>query len=339
MTRKREQPHSRERAHDSERWPVISNLDLRSKQQRHAIPFGAAGWWPRDDDNERIANKLVEIRDAECAMARSEGRAWLGLGSRQYAYRLKARGFIFADQRKLDKDDFNRVGRILVRMRRAGWIDWRDVSDGRGIFHQPVAYSDNSERCHMLAIYARAMSHDRMEGQKTIPELAVETEGLYNLIYDIADRYGARSNGLQGQSAVGPRRKLAERVAQRWERRVRTRVLCVADYDRHGDLILGAVAADAAQHLRDKGIEPDFCLQVIRIALTQRQISEHDIPLAEKDGRLVQEAEALPTDVLRAEVDAALRDTLDMKLFDRIAREKQHEIAKLAQKIGRLRVD
>jgi hypothetical protein len=177
------------------------------------------------------------------------------------------------------------------------------------------------------------MSHDRTEGQKIVPELAVETEGLYNLIYDIADRYGARSNGLQGQSAVGPRRNLAERVARRWARRVRTRVLCVADFDRHGDIILETIAADAAQHLCDSGIEPDHCLQVNRVALTERQISEHDIPLVEKDGRLVQEAEALPTNVLRAEVDAALRDTLNMRLFQRIARKKRSEIVALHRQI------
>jgi hypothetical protein len=40
----------------------------------------------------------------------------------------------------------------------------------------------------------------------------------------------------------------------------------------------------------------------------------------------MQEAEALPTDVLRAEVKAALEWTLDMKLFRRIARENQSEI-------------
>ena len=102
--------------------------------------------------------------------------------------------------------------------------------------------------------------------------------------------------------------------------------------------ILDAVALDAAQHLRDMGIDPpEQCLEVQRVALTTRQISAHDIPTVEKDGRQVQEAEALPTDVLRDEVEAALRDTLDMDLFDRVAQEKAPEIARLAAKIRRLR--
>lgn len=187
------------------------------------------------------------------------------------------------------------------------------------------------------------MIHARLEGQKIVPELAVETQGLYNLIYDIADRYGARSNGLQGQSSTTARYKLAQRVAQRWKRqRVRTRVLGVADYDKHSDEILAAVAADAAQHLRDMGlpVDKERILQFKRVALTERQIDEHNVPtvtVETEDGqsREVQEAEALPTSILRAEVEAAIRDTLDMKKFDRVAREKKREIDAFVQAVRR----
>jgi HAMP domain-containing protein len=51
----------------------------------------------------------------------------------------------------------------------------------------------------------------------------------------------------------------------------------------------------------------------------------------------VQEAEALPTNVLRDEIEAALRDTLNMDLFDEVASDKQDEIDALAQEIRRLR--
>jgi hypothetical protein len=319
------------------RWAVISNSDLRRRQTQLDRPFGSAAWRPKDDDNERIAKRLVKIRDHERDMALAQKRDWLGLGVRQYCYRLKARGFIFADATQLGKEHFVRVERILSRMRRAGLIDWRDVTDGRGIEHVPFAFRDNGARITTLARFAKQMSHERMSDQRVVPELAVETEGLYNLIYDLADRYGAQSRGLQGQSSIGARYELAQRVAQRWMKRARTRVLCVADYDKHGDEILGAIAADTAQHLRDMQIAPDDCLQVVRVALTQAQIDEHGIPTAEKDGRLVQEAEALPTDVLRAEVEAALRDTLDMTLFERVARKKQREIDALVRALKKLR--
>jgi hypothetical protein len=72
------------------------------------------------------------------------------------------------------------------------------------------------------------------------------------------------------------------------------------------------------------------------VALTARQIREHNIPKVKKDGRDVQEAEALPTDVLRAEIEAALRDTLDMRLFERMARSHQPEIDALVRKVRRL---
>ena len=84
-------------------------------------------------------------------------------------------------------------------------------------------------------------------------------------------------------------------------------------------------------------IEPDDCLEFIRVALTERQCKKHKIPLVEKDDRLVQEAEALPTDVLRAELEAALSATLDMDLFDDVARKKRKEIDELVRKIRRLR--
>jgi hypothetical protein len=312
----------RDLAHD--RWPIISLRDERSIQTQRDTPFGSAPWNPNSEDNKRIARMIIEIRDQERDMARRDGRDWLGIGPRQYAYRLKARGFIFADPSRwkdgkpeLTKEHFRSVERIVGRMRRAKKIDldWADVVDGRGIEHIPPAYRDNNERIAQLEIWAAEMRH-----------------------IQLADRYGARARGLQGQSAIGPRYELAQRVARRFARGVRTRVLCVADYDKHGDQILAAFAVDTAQHLRDMRIEPDDCLQVIRVALTQRQCDDHEIPLAEKDGRSVQEAEALPTDVLRAELEAALRDTLNMKLFDRIAKKKKTEIDALVQKVRRLRV-
>jgi hypothetical protein len=177
-----------------------------------------------------------------------------------------------------------------------------------------------------------------MEGQKIVPELVVETEGLYDLIYDLADRYGVRHTGFKGQSGVTVRYDLAQRVRERWSRKVRTRIFGAVDYDKAGDETLEAAAADVAQHLRDMGINPDKCFEVRRVALTERQISEHDIQKIEKDGRQVQEAEALPTDVLRAEVEAALRNTLDMELFDSVAQDKAPEITRFAARIRRLRV-
>jgi len=323
---------------DSERWPVISNHDQRSDRARQNRPFGAAPWNPRDPDNWRIYEKSVEVRNRERSMAEEQGREWRGLGSRQYAYRLKAAGFLFADETKLGKEHFERVERILVRARRAERcdLDWADVSDGRGISHEPDAYRDNADRIITLAQIATSqMPHDRMEGQLVMPELVVETEGLYNLIYDIAERNGARHTALQGQSSAGMRYDLADRVGARWAiKRIRTRVLCVVDYDDPADAILNAVAADTAAHLKDGwGIDADDCLEVIRVAVTLRQIKEHKLPLGEKDGRFVQEAEALPTDVLREEVEAALRDTLDMEKFARIAQKKGAEIRRLVRQI------
>jgi hypothetical protein len=336
---------------DDKRWPSVSLLDLRSRDARRIRPFGSIEWAPQggeDSDNWRMAQRFIEIRDAERAMARSDKRAWLGLGPRQYAYRLKARGFVFNAATKnfpagaeFGKDHFERAGNNLGLMRRAGLIDWDDVADGRGIEHVPVEFRDNSERIETLAeIVRKQMRHIQLEGQKIAPELWVETEGLYNLIYDLADRYGAESHGVQGQSSITARRKLAERVARRWRRgKVRTRILCVADYDIHGDHILAAIAADTAQHLRDMGlpVDQEQILQVHRVALTEQQIVEHKIPIVKKDGRDVQEAEALPTDELRREVEAALKATLNMTLFDRVAKKKKTEIDALVQKIRRLR--
>jgi hypothetical protein len=325
---------------DSLRWPVISNDDLRSKKARQNRPFGAAPWKARDPDNSRICERLIKIRDRERAMSKKQWRKWRGLGPRAYAYRLKAAGFIFADATTLTKEHFERVERILGRMRRDPGIkfDWADVDDGRGKSYQPSGYRDNAERIEELGeIVETDMPHIRLEGQPVVPELVVETEGLYNLIYDIAERYGARHTALQGQSSITMRYKLAQRVADRWKGGIRTRVLGVVDYDKEAGEIVGAVAADPAQHLRDMGIDPAKCFKVIRVAVTEWQIRDLKIPFAEKDGRLVQEAEALPTDFLREEVKAALRDTLDMDLFDRVAEQKAAEIDDLVQRLNGLR--
>jgi hypothetical protein len=341
--KRKPKPRNRHHGGESGRWPEISLLDTRQRSVRLNRPFGSAPYNPTDWDKHRIIKSCIKIRDAERLMAERDGRDWLGLGPRQYAYRLKAAGFLFADQTELGKDDFASVQKILVRMRRDPDIDFafEDTSDGRGIEHVPAAYADNTERIETLAIWAERMPHDRMEGQKVVPELWIETEGLYNLVYDLADQYGARARALQGQSSITARYKLAKRVMQRWKQGVRTRILCVSDFDKHGDHILRAVAADTAEHLRDMGlpVDQECILRVTRVALTERQIREHDIPTAEKEGRPVQEAEALPTDVLRDEIEAALGDTLNMALFKRVARQKQGEIDDLVQRIECLHED
>ena len=330
--------HRRAVDFDFKRWPLVSLRDNRSEAARANRPFGMAKWNPRDDDNRRIAEKLIEIRDAGVIEVQAENREWFGIGSRGYAYKLKARGFEFADHRVLTKADFERVERILVRMRRAGIINWEDVRDGRGIVNEPFACKNNRERIEQLAEWTNRLSHDRMIGQAIVPELVVEAKDLYYDIYDLADRYGARSTCNAGAASVAARYQLAQRTAERWRRGIQTRALGIPDHDKAGDETVGAVAADVAQHLRDMGIiDPDECLQVATVALTPWQIRNYDIPLAEKDGRRVQEAEALETNVLRAELEAALRATLDMDVFDRVAQEKAPEITRLSMKIPRLR--
>jgi hypothetical protein len=334
----------------NECWPSVSIIDKRSPETRRRRPFGSKEWNPTDEDNMRIRDDSIAIRNKERGMAERDGRDWRGLGPRQYAYRLKAAGFVFEDPRnwkegkpELTKAHFARVEEKLGLMRRDPRIDfsWEDVADGRGIEHTPYEFQNNAKRLQTLEILAAQMSHIRLEGQKIVPELYVETEGLYNLVYDIADHYGARARALQGQSSITARYRLAERVAKRWfSGKVRTRVLCVVDYDKAGDQIAAAVAADAGEHLRDMQLAVDKMqmLQVNIVALTKRQCDDRDIPLVEKEGRLVQEAEALPTDILRTEIDDALQATLDMELFASIAKDKQSEIDTLARKIRRLRL-
>ena len=337
---KRKRTTHREPAHDG-RWPIIALVDERPLQLQRDTPFGQAKWTPRggeESDNARIAAAIIETRDRERDMARRDGRQWRGLNSRQYGYRLKTRKFKFLSGEKLDKQHFRTIERIVARMRRCGILDWGDVVDKRGTFHEPLEFEDNCERAATLPLWAaRDMPHVRLEEQPIIPELVVETLGLYDLIYDIANKYGARTNGLEGQSIIGMRRKLADRVARRWRQdNAHTRVLCVADLDKAGDVILRTVAADTAQHLRDMGlpVDKEQILQFRRVALTQRQCDDHEITLVEsEDGRLVQEAEALPTEILRPELEAAFEDTLDMDLFARVAKKKQPEIDEFARKI------
>ena len=68
----------------------------------------------------------------------------------------------------------------------------------------------------------------------------------YDLIYDLAGRYGVRHTGFKGQSGVTIRYDLAQRVRERWSRKVRTRVFGAVDYDKAGDETLEAAVADVA---------------------------------------------------------------------------------------------
>jgi hypothetical protein len=321
-------------------WLELSLEDTRNPRARGNRPFGMAPWNPQRE-TRRLLEAVLAVRDNEKAMAAADGRDWLGLGPRQYAYRVKATGFTYANGTIFDKDHFARVETVLARARRVGQVDWEDVSDGRGTAHEPYAYRDNDQRLDTLAYWAGDLSHDRLAGQDYVPELFVETEGLYNLVYDLADRYGVRAMTAGGQSSIDLRYRLAERVRARADRlRVTTVVLAFVDYDEAGDHIVGAVAKDAGAHLRATGHE-DW-LEVVQVALTPALIARLGIPTVTKTTasgaiRLIQEVEAVPTGTLRQELQDAIEHYLDMDAFTELAEQRQPEVDRLVYRLQQLK--
>jgi hypothetical protein len=161
-------------------------------------------------------------------------------------------------------------------------------------------------------------------------------------VYDLADRYGVRSMTGAGQSSIDRRYRLANRVLVRANRGRDTIVLALADYDLHGDAIVAAVAADTAAHLR-AGVE-DRHLRVVQLALTPALITRLGIPTITNTyetgvTREVQQAEAVPTTVLREELQAALEHFIDMATFRAAEERRGAELERLVEAVRDLDIE
>lgn len=234
---------------------------------------------------------------------------------RQVFYRLVAERLIANTQ-----SDYTVLSRLTAAARREGTfpalVD-RTRSIERALrFRSPA---------HGLEVLARSYRRDRLEGQKVLPMIVVEKATLVAQVYDwFGDPWGVPVAALRGYASESYEREILDVVDEEVDTSTRdVELLYCGDFDPTGEDIPRAFEVNTGLVLR-------------RIALDREQVERYDLPPAmgkatdsraaafmERHGQLVQvELEALPPDVLRDLLRAALVALVDTTTIDD-ARERE----------------
>jgi hypothetical protein len=262
------------------------------------------------------------------------------LTARQVFYRLVAT----VDYPKTE-NGYERLQEHLANFRRAGIIGFDVIRDDGGIVESPLEWSSPEHFLEVAERLARDGQGVRLEGQPRWIEVWCEAGGMVPQLARAVGGYGVTVYSAGGFDSVTLKYEAAVRIAARG---VPTVVIHVGDLDRSGLSLVQAAAEDvdaftAGLAIASDGagppIDPAGVVTFKRAVLTIDQAERLGLPTAPpkttdkrfawtvggaldvrteaawvEDHGTVQ-AEALPPDVLAAEVRQAVETELDMDAF------------------------
>lgn len=191
---------------------VAETTASRNKRSR---PVGYAPWNPR-------AGTLESLEQIQSVL--DDHREYWPITPRQVLYRLMGRN-------QATKDDADRIGDYVVRGRRAGFIRWDAIGDGRTESAVPVVCDDPEAFFAEMRESASVYRLDRQEGQPVYIEMVVEAAGAVDQVFRTTADYGVPVYSGSGFVAVDALRQVVLRAELR---DVPTLVLVAGDYDPAG---------------------------------------------------------------------------------------------------------
>jgi hypothetical protein len=285
---------------------------------------GYADWTPR-------AKSRVLLDQVDAVL--DEYAAHLPLTVRQIFYRL-------VGNHGYDKTElaYDRLGELLNRARRARLVDFGAIRDDGVTAKIPLAFTSREAFIATAKRLAANYKMDRQAGQAQYIELWVEAAGMVPMLAEVVGDYGVPTYSCGGFDSLTAKHDAAERIAGR---DVPTLVLHVGDHDPSGLAMFNAVAEDVEAMAAEEYGEVSF----ERVAVTVEQIRRLNLPTAPAkahDKRSVWvgggtvQAEALPPDVLTAEVRQAVVSLIDLDALAEVQRQEAVEGDRVAADIDAL---
>lgn len=254
---------------------------------------------------------------------------------RQCYYALFSRGYIVNSD-----PSYRKVVSALVIGRQCGLIDWEWIED-RTRRPRVIGMWDNLK--DFLTAVKRSYTRNVWLNQsETYFEFWVEKDALSGIFSDMVDQYGVTLNVGRGYDGWSSIRAAAQRFKPYVDEGKEVKIFYYGDFDPSGE--------DMVRSLRDRlselGCEPE----IIKRAITQEDIEEHDLPPApgkptdsrsagfeEKYGELIQiELDALPVDVLRERIEEDITNQLDMDAYEERTQLEKKERTRLTKLIDSL---
>lgn len=284
---------------------------------------GLAPWQPR-------AKSLVLLRQVDAVL--DEYREHLPLTIRQIFYRL-----VGAHGYGKTETAYDRLGEMLNRARRAGFVRLDAIRDDGVDMRAPTAWNDAD---HLVAAIRNTIADfrlDRQHGQPRRLLFAVEAAGMLPQIERIAGSYGIPVQSSGGFDSLTAKYGLAEFLGGS----PAAEVLHIGDHDPSGVHVFSSLAEDVHAICGDSGYAVD--VRFTRLAVTPEQIAMLGLPTAPPkatdkrsfDGEDTVQAEAIPPDVLAEIVRQAIDDRIDETAWQQVrAAEEQAKAVLLGKFAG-----
>jgi hypothetical protein len=251
---------------------------------------------------------------------------------RQVYYQLVARDII------QNKDsEYRKLSSLLTNARYSGIIDWNAIEDRTRIPNIPNTF-ENIE--HLLRVASENYQLNKWEKQDYYIELWTEKDAISSVIYPITQQYQVTLVVNRGYSSassmyVSSQRFFQNRIkANEFSGLKRSILLYLGDFDPSGlDM-----DRDIKTRFEEFGVE----VEVLRIGLTQEQISKYKLPrnpakisdvrakeFISKYGVNSYEVDALRPEVLQELIQSSILNYLKVEEFELVRKQEQQDLKKL----------
>lgn len=233
-------------------------------------------------------------------------------GVRQTFYQTVVRGLMDKSE-----NDYDKVQRAIVKMRRAGRMPYGWIVDGTRWMHKPDTFSSLEHAIRRaVQTYRRALWDD----QPVRAEFWLEKEGLAGVIYDVTSEFDVPLYVARGFSSLT---YLAEAAEDIEDCGCPIFIYHLGDHDPSGR----AAGAHIERTLRD--LAPNAAIHFARLAVTVEQIAVMSLPTRptkRSDSRAAKfeaefgagsvELDAIHPDALRALVRDAVERHVDFRKLE-----------------------
>jgi hypothetical protein len=227
------------------------------------------------------------------------------------------------------ESDYKRVGRILTDMRRDGEMPYDWLADATRWMRKPRTFDSIEEALRTTAdTYRRSLWHE----QDKYIEVWLEKEALAGVVVEVTDPWDVPLMVARGYPSLSFLHSAAETM--RYEARDKdVVVLYLGDHDPSGDDIARKVEEDLSEM---SGCDIEF----VRVAATERQIEEYDLPTrpakrtdtraAKWEGAASVEVDAIEPDTLRQLVHYEIESRADENSLEllELAEHEEREVAR-----------
>ena len=214
---------------------------------------------------------------------------------------------------------------ILTRMRLAGLIPWRAISDEtRTITTWRTWQHAGAFMAGEIESVFTGYWRDLLQSQPSHVEIVAEKLTVKGIVQRVAQDYTIPVTIGRGYCSIQPRHELAQRFKR--SGREKLLLLILSDFEPDGE----GIASSFVRSLRDDFNVNESRVTAIKVGLTAEQVRRFELPpilsakesssrfkaFEERYGRDAWELEALPSETLADELRRTIESVLDMEVLE-----------------------